>query len=114
MMMLGWQSDTMDSNNLFEFIIACPDAKTGLGAYNASGYCKHSIDDNIHQANREMNPERRLRLMQQVERTLYEDSAIVPLYWQSLIWAAKDNVKIQDVVNDQNYPHLGDLFIEGK
>lgn len=114
MMMLGWQSDTMDSNNLFEFIIACPDAKTGLGAYNASEYCKHSIDDNIHQANREMNPERRLRLMQQVERTLYEDSAIVPLYWQSLIWAAKNNVKIQDIVNDQNYPHLGDLFIEGK
>jgi len=114
MMMLGWQSDTMDSNNLFEFIVACPDAKTGLGAYNASEYCSHSIDDNIHQANREMNPERRLRLMQQIERTLYEDAAIVPLYWQSLIWAAKDKVKIQDIVNDQNYPHLGDLFIEGK
>lgn len=114
MMMLGWQSDTMDSNNLFEFIIACPDAKTGLGAYNASEYCERSIDDNIHQANREMNPERRLRLMQQVERTLYKDAAIVPLYWQSLIWAAKDNVKIQDIVNDQNYPHLGDLFVESK
>lgn len=112
MMMLGWQSDTMDSNNLFEFIIACTDAKTGLGAYNASEYCQPSIDDDIRQANREMNPERRLRLLQQIERTLYNDAAIVPLYWQSLIWAAKDNVKIQDIVNDQNYPHLGDLFIE--
>ena len=112
MMMLGWQSDTMDSNNLFEFIIACPDAKTGMGAYNASEYCKPNIDDDIRQANREMNPERRLRLMQQIERTLYNDSAIVPLYWQSLTWAAKDKVKIQDIVNDQNYPHIGDLFIE--
>ncbi|WP_212918440.1 ABC transporter substrate-binding protein [Marinomonas sp. A3A] len=111
MMMLGWQSDTMDSNNLFEFIIACPDAKTGMGAYNASEYCRPYIDDDIRQANREMNPERRLRLMQQIERTLYNDAAIVPLYWQSLTWAAKDKVKIQDIVNDQNYPHIGDLFI---
>ena len=110
-MMLGWQSDTMDSNNLFEFIIACPDAKTGMGAYNASEYCRPYIDDDIRQANREMNPERRLRLMQQIERTLYNDAAIVPLYWQSLTWAAKDKVKIQDIVNDQNYPHIGDLFI---
>lgn len=112
MMMLGWQSDTMDSNNLFEFIIACADAKTGLGAYNASEYCQPSIDDDIRQANREMNPERRLRLLQQIEKTLDKDAAVVPLYWQSLIWAAKDNVKIRDIVNDQNYPHLGDLFIE--
>lgn len=111
-MMLGWQSDTMDSNNLFEFIIACSDSKTGLGAYNASSYCQPSIDNNIRQANREMNPERRLRLLQQIERTLYEDAAVVPLYWQSLTWAAKNNVKIQDIVNDQNYPYLGDLFID--
>jgi len=59
-----------------------------------------------------MNPERRLRLLQRIEQTLDKDAAVVPLYWQSLIWAAKDNVKIQDIVNDQNYPHLGDLFIE--
>lgn len=111
-MMLGWQSDTMDSNNLFEFIIACPDNKTGLGAYNASEYCQPSIDDSIRQANREMNPERRLRLLQQIERTLYKDAAVVPLFWQSLSWAAKNKVKIQDIINDQNYPYLGDLFID--
>ncbi|NLQ16012.1 ABC transporter substrate-binding protein [Marinomonas sp. M1K-6] len=113
-MMLGWQSDTVDSNNLFEFIIACSDAKTGLGAYNASEYCQPSINDDIRQANREMNPEKRRRFLQQIERTLHKDSAIVPLYWQDLIWAAKDNVNIQDIVNDQNYPYLGDLFIEQK
>lgn len=112
MMMLGWQSDTMDSNNLFEFIIACPDANTGMGAYNASEYCRPEIDADIRQANREMNPERRLRLLQQIERKIYDDAAVVPLYWQSLTWAAKDNVNINDIVNDQNYPHIGDLFIE--
>jgi len=112
MMMLGWQSDTMDSNNLFEFIIACADAKTGLGAYNASEFCNPSITDDIRQANQELNPERRLRLLQGIERTLYQESAVVPLYWQFLTWAAKDKVNIQDVINDRNYPYIGDLIIE--
>ncbi len=111
-MMLGWLSDTMDSNNLFEFIIACQDVETGFGAYNASEYCNHSIDENIKQANREMNPERRIRLLQQIEQAVYNDSVVVPLYWQQLTWAAKNKVRIQDIVNDQNYPYLGDLVIE--
>ena len=114
MMMLGWQSDTVDSNNLFEFIIACEDTNTGLGAYNAGAYCRPSIDDDIRQSNREMNPERRLRLLQRIEKTLYDDAAIVPLYWQSLVWAAKDNIHIKDILNDQNFPYLGDLSIDAK
>jgi len=114
MMMLGWQSDTVDSNNLFEFIIACEDTNTGLGAYNAGAYCRPSIDDDIRQSNREMNPERRLRLLQRIEKTLYDDAAIVPLYWQSLVWAAKDNIHIKDILNDQNFPYLGDLSIEAE
>lgn len=111
-MMLGWQSDTEDSNNLFEFIVACPDAKTGLGAYNASEYCNPSINEDIKLANREMNPEKRARILQQVEITLHNDAAIVPLYWQYNTWAARSNIHIKDIVNDQNYPFLGDLVID--
>lgn len=112
MMMLGWQSDTVDSNNLFEFIVACENPDTGLGAYNASAYCQPGIDADIRQSNREMNPERRSRHLQQIERRLHNDAAVVPLYWQSLIWAAKDNINIESILNDQNFPYLGDLFIE--
>ncbi|MFT2096908.1 ABC transporter substrate-binding protein [Marinomonas sp. 2405UD66-6] len=111
-MMLGWQSDTMDANNPFEFIIACSDVNSGLGVYNASGYCNPSIDQKIQQANREMAPEKRKQLLQEIEQTLYDDSPIVPLYWQPLTWAAKNKVKIQDIINDMNHPYLGDLVIE--
>nr|WP_240536940.1 ABC transporter substrate-binding protein [Marinomonas flavescens] len=113
-MMLGWQSDTEDSNNLFEFIIACPDAKSGLGAYNASEYCAPSINKDIALANQEMNPEKRAKIMQKVEMKIYKDSAVVPLYWQDDIWAAKDNVHIKSIVNDQNYPYFGDLVVDEK
>lgn len=110
-MMLGWQSDTMDSNNLFEFISACPDAKSGLGAYNASEYCVPGINEEITKANREMNPEKRTLILQRIETKVAQSAAIVPLYWQNITWAAKDNVEIKNIVNEQNYPHLGDLVI---
>ena len=113
-MMLGWQSDTEDSNNLFEFIIACQDAESGLGAYNASEYCAPSINTDIKLANRETNPEKRARIMQRIEMKLHDDAAIVPLYWQYNIWAAKNNLHIDRIVNDQNHPFLGDLVIDEK
>ncbi|WCN14096.1 ABC transporter substrate-binding protein [Marinomonas mediterranea] len=111
LMMVTWQSDTLDSNNLFEFLVACPDGSSGLGAYNASEYCNPSINQAIGQANTEMNPERRIRLLQSVERTLHNDAAVVPLFWQSLNWASKENVHFENVVNDQNYPYIDRLII---
>ncbi|MCZ2722748.1 ABC transporter substrate-binding protein [Marinomonas sp. 15G1-11] len=112
LMMIGWQSDTNDSNNLFEFLIACTDQNTGLGAYNASSYCNAKIDDRIRAANIEMNAERRTQLLQEIEIILEEESAIVPLLWQSLSWGAKQNFKIENIVNERNFPYLGDLVVE--
>ncbi|MEP0074077.1 MAG: ABC transporter substrate-binding protein [Marinomonas sp.] len=113
-MMLGWQSDTMDANNTFEFVVACSDVNTGLGIYNASAYCNTNIDNKIQRANREMQPDQRRRLLQEIEQTLYNEVPIIPLYWQALTWAAKSNVKIQDIINNMNHPYLGDLVIEDK
>lgn len=111
-MMIGWQSDTSDSNNFYEFLVACPDPNTGLGAYNAANYCNPKVDGLIRAANREMNPERRIRLLQQIEQTLYDEAVIVPLLWQHLAWGAKANVHIEEVVNSDNFPYLGDLVID--
>ncbi len=112
MMMIGWQSDTNDSNNLFEFLVACTDPNTGMGAYNASSYCNAQIDERIRAANVEMSPSLRAKLLQDIERILAKESAVVPLLWQSLAWGAKQNFKIENIVNEQNFPHIGDLVVE--
>lgn len=111
-MMVGWQSDTDDSNNLFEFLVACTDQNTGLGAYNASNYCNAKIDDRIRAANIEINKKKRTQILQDIEKILAKESAVVPLLWQSLSWASKKNFKIESIVNDINYPYLGDLVVE--
>lgn len=112
MMMIGWQSDTNDSNNLFEFLVACTDPNTGMGAYNASSYCNAQIDERIREANIEMSPERRAELLQEIEQILAKESAVVPLLWQSLAWGAKKNIRIENIVNARNFPYIGDLVVE--
>ena len=43
---------------------------------------------------------------------LKDDAALLPLHWQHLSWAARNNVKIGAVVNVIDMPYLGDLVIE--
>lgn len=112
MMMIGWHSDTEDSNNFFEFLTACPDTDAGLGQYNSGNYCNPEADKIMKAANSETDSAKRAEMMQQIEAMLYEDAAFVPLHWQNLAWAAAKNVKAAPVLNAMNFPYLGDLVVE--
>ncbi len=112
MMMIGWHSDTEDSNNFFEFLSACVDADKGLGQYNSGNYCNPEADKMMVAANTETDPEKRAETMQKIETMLYEDAAFVPLHWQNLAWAAAKNVKAAPVLNAMNFPYLGDLVVD--
>ncbi|MDO6462481.1 ABC transporter substrate-binding protein [Granulosicoccaceae sp. 1_MG-2023] len=111
MMMIGWHSDTEDTNNFFEFLAACPNAETGAGQYNSGNYCNEELDALIAQANTEIDPDKRAEIMQEMEKIAYEDAAFVPLHWQDLSWAARKGVDIAPIVNGMNFPYLGDLVI---
>lgn len=112
MMMIGWHSDTEDSNNFFEFLTACPDKEKGLGQYNSGNYCNPEADKLMQAANSETDDAKRAEMMQKIEQMLHDDAAIVPLHWQDLAWAAKKNVAAEDVLNVMNFPYLGDLVVK--
>jgi peptide/nickel transport system substrate-binding protein len=111
-MMLGWQSDTLDSSNIFEFTVACPDEESGLGAYNSTGYCNPEISDKIHRAKREFNREDRAETLQSIEEIIAKDVPVIPLHWQSILWAERKGVELDKVLSVQNYPYLGDLVVD--
>lgn len=50
-------------------------------------------------------------MLQQVEQTLYDEAAYIPLHWQDLAWASAANIDIEPVLNVMNFPYLGDLVI---
>ncbi|CAM3622859.1 Periplasmic dipeptide transport protein precursor [Vibrio aerogenes CECT 7868] len=113
-MMVGWQSDTLDSNNIYEFMVACRNGRTGLGTYNVTGYCNPEVDKQIQAAGKEMDREKRTLILQNIEQILAKDVPVVPLHWQRILWAVRKGVELQDVLNVQNYPYLGDLVVHAQ
>ncbi|MEG6509218.1 ABC transporter substrate-binding protein [Methyloligella sp. 2.7D] len=112
MLMIGWQSDTQDSANLFEFLAMTPDPKTGYGQYNAGDYSNPEVDKLTLESQTVIDSEARAELLQRVEHILYDDGAMVPLQWQHLSWGARKGVDIGAVLNQLGMPYLGDLVIE--
>jgi peptide/nickel transport system substrate-binding protein len=111
-MMIGWQSDTQDSANFYEFLVMTPDKDKGYGQYNAGNYSNPEVDRLTLATQSMTDPKARPAALQNIERILYDDAALIPLHWQHLSWAARNNVKIGAVVNVIDMPYLGDLVIE--
>ena len=112
MLMIGWHPDTEDSGNFTEFLTMTRDAETGKGQYNCGGYSNPTIDKLVNDSNTETDLVKRGQMLKQVEATLYDEAAFVPLHWQDPSWAAKSNVEIGPIVNGMNFPYFGDLVVK--
>ncbi|SIS79408.1 ABC transporter substrate-binding protein [Neptunomonas antarctica] len=112
MMLIGWHSDTEDTNNFFEFLSACPNKDTGAGQYNSGNYCNPKVDAMMVKANTITDPAKRAEIMQTMEQVVFDDAGFVPLHWQNLSWGARKGVDIEPIVNGMDFPYLGDLVIK--
>jgi peptide/nickel transport system substrate-binding protein len=112
MQLIGWQSDTQDSGNYFEYLVQTKDAKTGKGQYNCGGYSNAEVDKLIAQSNAEVDVAKRTAMLQQIEKLLMKDAAYLPLEWQNLSWAAKTKLDIKPIVNGLDFPYYGDLKVK--
>ncbi len=112
MMMIGWHSDTEDSANFSEFLTMTRNAETGKGAYNCGHYSNSEVDDLVNKSNMETDPALRAKMLQRVEKILYDEAAFVPLHWQNLAWGAKSNLQVAPIVNAMNFPYFGDLVVK--
>ncbi len=110
--MIGWHPDTEDSANYTEFLLMCPDKKTGYGQYNSGNYCNPKVDELVLASQTETDLAKRKTLLQEVEQIIYDEAAYIPLHWQNLSWAGKKNLDIEPIVNVQNFPYFGDLVIK--
>lgn len=112
MMMIGWHSDTEDSANFSEFLTMTKNADTGMGAYNCGGYSEAKIDKLVMDSNTETNVEKRSKMLQDVEKILYDEALFIPLHWQNLAWGAKHTLQITPIVSALNFPYFGDLVVK--
>lgn len=110
--MIGWHSDTEDSANFYEYLYMCPNKETGRGQYNSGNYCNPEVDKLTLASNSEIDNAKRVKILQKVEQILFDDAAFIPLHWQNLSWASKNNMNTEDIVNVMNFPYFGDLVIK--
>jgi peptide/nickel transport system substrate-binding protein len=110
--MIGWHSDTEDSANFYEYLYMCPDKETGRGQYNSGNYCNKEVDALTLKSNTETDNAKRSAILQEIEKIMYDEAAFLPLHWQNLSWASKDNMNTEDIVNVMNFPYFGDLMIK--
>lgn len=110
--MIGWHSDTEDTGNFFEFLVMCPNKETGYGQYNSGNYCNAEVDKLTLAVQAETNEEKRVAMLKKMEKIAYDEAAFVPLHWQDLSWAGKNNLEIAPIVNVMNFPYFGDLVIK--
>ncbi len=91
--LLGWTPTTLESYNVFQYIIGCRDPKTNWGGNNVGGYCNPKVDELAKQALTEpAGPKRDEIFARAYEIALFDDVGYIPLHQQALAWGVTKTV----------------------
>ncbi|WP_216851365.1 ABC transporter substrate-binding protein [Acidisphaera sp. L21] len=93
--LFGWSSSTGDSSEALRSILATYDPVNGLGALNRTRYSNANFDALLAQASAEFDEAKRNALLADATAVAMHDYAVLPLYWQKAIWAARPGVRFE-------------------
>ncbi len=93
--LFGWSSSTGDSSEGLRSILATYDPANGLGALNRTRYSNPAFDKLLAEAMVEFDEAKRNALLAQATEVAMHDFALLPLYWQKAIWAARPGVRFE-------------------
>jgi peptide/nickel transport system substrate-binding protein len=88
--LIGWACADGDASAFLDGIAHSYDKERGMGRYNRGRYSNPKADDLIRAASGTINPQERLKLMQDAQRMVLEDQAFIPLHFQEDIYAKSD------------------------
>jgi len=86
--LVGWGSNPEGSHPLRN-LSATWSRERGWGASNRGRYSNPELDAMIEKALVELDDEKREKILQDAQRLAMEDVAIIPLHWQTNIWAMR-------------------------
>ncbi|MDD2604617.1 MAG: ABC transporter substrate-binding protein [Desulfobacterales bacterium] len=107
--LVGWHSDTEDSGNFYEFLAMCPNKETGYGQYNSGNYCNPEVDRLTLACQTETDLTKRIAMLKQIEKILYDEAFCVYFHWQNHSYGAAKGLDVLPIVNVMNFPYIGDL-----
>jgi oligopeptide transport system substrate-binding protein len=83
----GWIADYPDPHDFLDVLFRCGSQQ------NNTNYCNPEVDKLLDQAAAEENPDKRQELYRQVEQTVIDEAAWVPLFFEVEQWLVKPYVK---------------------
>jgi peptide/nickel transport system substrate-binding protein len=96
--LLGWTPNTYDAHNSL-FNLA--GTRNGVrGVFNNGGYSNPALDKLITQIGEQLDPAKRQEEITAASRIIHDDVAYIPLHQQTIIWAARKNIELQQLADD--------------
>ena len=90
---IGWIPTTGDGGEIFDYILRSVDEKNGYGTYNLGYYSNSIVDDLSDIIMVSMDPEIRLKNMQDGFRIAMEDIACIPLFISVLNYGVSNEIE---------------------
>ena len=99
--MLGWTPNTYDANNALFNLLG---TRNGVrGVFNDGGWSNKAFDDLVNEIGTETDPAKRQAEIVQASKIAQDDVATIPLHQQTVVWAAKTNIELQQLA-DNSFP----------
>ena len=91
----GWTPTTLESFNVFQYIMGCRDPKTNWGGNNVGDYCDPKVDELARKALQEPDEEKRDEIFAEAWRiSLFDDVGYIPLHQQPLAWGVSKTTHV--------------------
>jgi peptide/nickel transport system substrate-binding protein len=95
--LIGWTPDTQDAFQVLDAFAGSRggDAPLGRGEWNTGGYSNGRVDALLEHIRSETVPAARQTELNNATQILQHDVAYIPLHQQTLIWAVRNDVKLE-------------------
>ncbi|GAA0772777.1 ABC transporter substrate-binding protein [Roseibium denhamense] len=94
MYLLGWSPGTFDAEHPIRFLVTSQNDEKKLGSWNFGGYSNARVDELLPLIQREIDPEKRQAMLDEVALIVRDDVVYVPLHIQPLLWGSKSNIDL--------------------
>jgi peptide/nickel transport system substrate-binding protein len=91
---IGWLTGTADGGEIFDFLLRSYDEENSTGLYNCGYYCNCDVDNIADEINTIMDPEKRLKKLQEGFEIAMNDVAWIPLYIPQSKFGSLDTINL--------------------
>lgn len=99
-------SSTPTSAPNLQSLLHTYDKEAGKGAFNRVRFSSPEFDAALDDALQEFDTETRIEKLESATKLVFDETPIVPLYWQKVHWGLRDGLTIDAGLSEQTLPQL--------